>query len=273
LDALRNHIEEATRAIREQTALEPRICIIPASGLGSFSKHLEVIARMQYDQLPHFPKNSLNKREVILGYLAGAAVIVLSGHFPYDEGRTLQQTTFPVRVARSLGIRTLMILNQAYSINPAINAGDLMVITDHINLLGDNPLIGPNDDTLGTRFPDMSVPYSRELIQLAETISIELGIKLAKGIFVAWNGSFENAETEGRFLREIGGDVVGKNTVPEVIVAVHAGLKVLGFSVVTSDWSLDSRNPTALDTMRADAQANDARWAAMMARCVAQISG
>lgn len=272
MDTLREHIKEATHVIREHTALEPLIGIIPAAGMGSLADYLKVTTRIPYCQLPHFPNNSRIAPELILGYLGAKAVVVLSGHFPYNEVGTLQQAVFPVRVAKSMGIQALVIANRACSVNPAIMPGDLIVITDHVNLLGDNPLIGPNDDGLGPRFPDMRESYDRGFIQLAETIATESGIKLGRGVFVAWNGLFEEAEAEGRFLRNIGGDVVGKDTVPEVIVGVHAGLKVLGFSIIAQKWPADRQNSPAVKT-DAEMGRADSRWVKMATGCVARISG
>jgi purine-nucleoside phosphorylase len=188
----------------------------------------------------------------------------MQGRFHYYEGYTLKQVAFPVRVMKFLGIRTLLISNAAGGMNPQFSRGSIMIITDHINLLGDNPLIGPNDDTLGSRFPDMSEPYSRNLVALAEQVALDLRIRTERGVFVAVPGP--NLETRGeyRFLRFIGADAVGMSTVPENIVANHMGLHVLGFSIITDECFPDSLQVANVEAIIAVAKNTEPKLTAIM---------
>ena len=241
---LRSQIEKATEAIRGQCSTAPSVGIVLGTGLGAVADAIEADVRIPYEAIPHFPVSTVDTHagELIIGRLAGKQVVALGGRLHVYEGYTMSQVTLPVRVAKALGISTLIVSNAAGGLNPQFAAGDLMVITDHINLMGDNPLIGPNDEALGPRFPDMSEPYTRALIALAEAIALEKGIALRRGVFLACTGPSLETRAEYRFMRSIGADAVGMSVVPEVIVAVHAGLKVLGFSAIT-----DECFPDALD--------------------------
>jgi purine-nucleoside phosphorylase len=183
----------------------------------------------------------------------------------------MEQVTFPVRVMNFLGVRTLLISNAAGGMNPQFSRGSIMVITDHINLLGDNPLIGPNDDTLGPRFPDMSEPYSRPLIALAEQVALDLKIRVERGVFVAVQGPNLETRAEYRFLRLIGADAVGMSTVPEDIVANHMGLKVLGFSIITDECFPDSLQPAKVEEIIAVANGAEPRLSAIMKGVVERL--
>lgn len=267
---LRQQIEEAVQFIRGHSDYEPEIGIILGTGLGSLAKAIETPIRIEYHQIPHFPSSTVDTHagELILGKLGGKTVIALSGRFHAYEGYSLQQVTFPVRVAKALGIHTLVVSNAAGGMNTQFEAGDLMIITDHINWMGDNPLIGPNDDTLGPRFPDMSEPYSWDLIRLAEAQALEQGVALKRGVYLGCPGPNLETRAEYRFMRMLGADAVGMSTVPEVIVAVHAGLKVLGFSAITDECFPDALEPANLDKIIAIANAVEPKLTRLVHGCI-----
>jgi len=241
----RKRIEEAVRFLRGKTSLEPTVGIILGTGQGGLAREVQAEVVVDYGDIPHFPVSTVESHhgKLIFGTLGGKRVVVMQGRFHLYEGYSLQQVTFPVRVMYLLGVRTLLISNAAGGMNPQFSRGTIMVITDHINLLGDNPLIGPNDDTLGPRFPDMSEPYSKELIRLAEEVALQMKIRTERGVFVAVPGPNLETRAEYRFLRLIGADAVGMSTVPENIVANHMGMKVLGFSIITDECFPDALQP------------------------------
>jgi len=232
MSELRQRISEATNSIKTKCSFEPHIGVILGTGLNALAERIDIKERISYEHIAHFPEATVKGHEggLIMGDLAGKPVVAMAGRFHAYEGYTLEQVTFPVRVAKALGVRTLVVSNAAGGLNPDFRAGDLMLITDHINFMGDNPLIGPNDDELGPRFPDMSEPYSKDLIELAEAVALEKRIRLRRGVYLACPGPSLETRAEYRMMRAFGADAVGMSTVPEVIVAVHAGLKVLGFS-------------------------------------------
>lgn len=195
----------------------------------------------------------------------------MQGRFHYYEGYTMKQITFPVRVMHELGATTLLVSNACGGLNPLYRRGDLMLIEDQINLLGDNPLIGPNDETLGPRFPDMSEPYSRELIRLAEEVALEARIRLHKGTFVAVAGPNLETRAEYRFLRLIGADVVGMSTVPEVIVARHMGMRVMGLSIVTDECFPDNLAPVKVEEIIAAANQAEPKMTQIMEGVLGRI--
>lgn len=271
MEGLRNAIEEAVAVIRNSTETKPTVGIILGTGLGTLKEIIETEVNIPYKDIPHFPDDSLHNGELIIGKLSGKNILALSGRFHYYEGFTLQQVTFPVRVAKFLGVKTLIVSNAAGGMNPLFKAGDLMIIVDHINLMGDNPLIGPNDDSLGPRFPDMSEPYSRELIQLAEEVALDLKIPIHKGVYVAMTGPCLETRAEYRFLRLIGADAVGMSTVPEVIVAVHSGLKVLGFSAITDECFPDALQPANIDLIIQTAQRIEPKLRSIVKEVIARL--
>jgi purine-nucleoside phosphorylase len=242
---LRQHIDEAVRFLRTKTTAQPAVGIILGTGLGGLATEINQDVVIEYEDIPHFPVSTVESHHgrLIFGTLGGKSVVAMQGRFHFYEGYSMQQVTFPVRVMKFLGVNTLLISNAAGGMNPQWRKGSVMIITDHINLQGDNPLIGPNDDSLGPRFPDMSEPYSRTLIALAETVALENKIRVEKGVFVAVAGPNLETRAEYRFLRLIGADAVGMSTVPENIVAVHMGIKVLGFSIITDECFPDSLQP------------------------------
>ncbi len=243
--ALREEIERAVNVIRKRCNAKPRIGIVLGTGLGGLTKEINADAVIQYSEIPGFPVATVefHAGKLILGKLAGKDVVAMQGRFHYYEGYTIKQITFPIRVMKFLGCEILLISNACGGLNPDFKPGDIMIMKDHINLLGDNPLIGINDEDLGPRFPDMSEPYCKELIKLAEKIALEEEIKIKKGVYAAMTGPSLETAAEYRFLRIIGADVVGMSTVPENIVAVHMGMKVLGLSVITDECFPDSLRP------------------------------
>ncbi len=270
---MKRMVDESAAAVRARCAVRPEVGIILGTGLGMLAERIENPVRIAYEEIPHFPVSTVDAHagEMILGTLSGKPVAALSGRFHYYEGYSLRQVTFPVRVAKALGVRTLVVSNAAGGMNPQFRAGDLMVITDHINLMGDNPLIGPNDDELGPRFPDMSEPYDNRLIDLAERVALESGIKLQRGVYLAVTGPCLETRAEYRFMRQVGGDAVGMSTVPEVIVAVHAGLRVLGFSAITDECLPDALQPANIEKIIAVANAAEPKLSALVAQCVARM--
>lgn len=233
--ALYGQVEEAVKAIRSQWAGRPYAGIILGTGLGGLVNDIEVEATIDYEQVPNFLKSTAisHRGRLVCGKLAGLPVMAMEGRFHMYEGYSLQQITLPVRVMKAMGAKVLVVSNACGGMNPYFSCGDIMVIDDHINLMGDNPLIGINDDRLGPRFPDMSEPYDQKLISRAMEVARHENIVAHKGVFVAVAGPNLETRAEYRFLRLIGADAVGMSTVPEVIVAVHCGLRVVGFSIVT----------------------------------------
>lgn len=266
-------IEEAAGAVRSRCDLKPSIGVVLGTGLGGLSSRIESPARIPYEEIPHFPAATADTHagEMVLGSLAGKAVVALSGRFHAYEGYSLQEITFPVRVAKALGIDTLVVSNAAGGLNPQFRAGDLMLITDHINFMGDNPLIGPNEEALGPRFPDMSEPYTNDLIELAEAVALEKGIGLKRGVYLACPGPCLETKAEYRFMRAIGADAVGMSTVPEVIVAVHAGLKVLGLSVITDLCFPDALEPANVNEIIAIANEAEPALTGIVVSCLEQL--
>jgi len=271
---LKQQIDEAASAVRRFTSLKPEVVLILGTGLGSLTKRMEVEHRIPYEAIPHFPSSTVDSHagELLIGHLAGKSTVAMSGRFHGYEGYSARQVAFPVRVARALGARMLVVANAAGGLNPQFAAGDLMVITDHINMMGDNPLIGPNDDSLGPRFPDMSEPYSNELIALAETVALDRGIRLVRGVYLGCLGPSLETRAEYRFMRAIGADAVGMSTVPEVIVAVHAGLRVLGFSVITDECFPDALAPANVREIIEIAERTGSRLAEVVWGCLERMT-
>ena len=242
-------VSAAAETIRARFSRQPAAAIILGTGLGQLAGEIDVEASIEYAEIPGFPLSTVesHRGRLLCGTLGGKVVIAMQGRFHRYEGYSLADVTFPVRVLKALGAPVLIVSNACGGMNPMWNAGDLMLIADHINLLGDNPLIGPNDDRLGPRFPDMSAPYDAELRATARTVAAERGIPLREGVYVAVAGPNLETRAEYRFLRNIGADVVGMSTVPEVIVAVHAGLRVLGLSIITDMCLPDALEPATVE--------------------------
>jgi purine-nucleoside phosphorylase len=262
----REALQEAVAAIRAAMPAEPEVAIILGTGLGKLAESITVEAQLPYAAIPGFPLSTVETHDgrLLFGRIAGRAVIAMQGRFHRYEGYDLQRVTFPVRVLRLLGAGTLVVTNACGGMNPLWQPGDLVLLDDHINLLGDNPLVGPNLDELGPRFPDMSEPYDRGLQRLAEQCALELGIPLRRGVFVAVSGPNLETRAEYRMLRALGADVVGMSTVPEVIVARHAGMRVLGFSIITDSCLPDALEPADIATIIRTARSAEPRLAALL---------
>ncbi len=242
---LRNKIQESVNFIKGQAKLQPAIAIILGTGLGALADEIKKKTVIDYGDIPHFPLSTVESHhgKLILGTLGGKNVVAMQGRFHFYEGYSMEQITLPVRVMKFLGAKTLMISNAAGGLNPNFRKGDIMVIVDHINLLGQNPLIGPNDASIGPRFPDMSEPYSKKMIDIAMQAALDNKIRVERGVFAAMTGPSLETRAEYRFLRQIGADAVGMSTVPEDIVAIHMGMKVCGLSVITDECFPDSLVP------------------------------
>lgn len=250
-------IREATDSIRRVWHNHPTVGIILGTGLGGLAAQIETEATFDYESIPHFPRSTAvgHTGQLVCGVLEGTTVVAMEGRFHAYEGYSYQQITFPVRVMEALGAELLIVSNACGGMNPHYGLGDIVVIDDHINLMSGNPLIGINDDSLGPRFPDMSAPYDRVLIQRALEIARRENFIAHRGVYVAVTGPNLETRAEYRFLRSIGADVVGMSTVPEVIVAVHAGMRVLGLSIVTDLCFPDALEPVNIERIIATANA------------------
>jgi purine-nucleoside phosphorylase len=252
---LSGKIQDASKAIRERWSGTPRVGIILGTGLGSLAEQIETEAVLDYEDIPHFPRSTAisHAGQLVCGQLEGVTVAAMEGRFHAYEGYTHRQITFPVRVMKELGADLLIVSNACGGMNPQHAKGDILVIEDHINLMNGNPLFGVNDDTLGPRFPDMIAPYDPDLIDAALEIARQENFAAHKGVYVAVTGPNLETRAEYRFLRGIGADVVGMSTVPEVIVAVHAGMRVLGLSIITDQCLPDALQPVDIDDILATA--------------------
>ena len=266
-------IAEARETVGQRWAERPRVGLILGTGLGGLSSQVEADAEIPYGDVPHFPVPTVHTHtgKLICGRLAGVPLIAMEGRIHYYEGWSMRQVTFPVRLLKALGAEILIVTNAAGGMNPKYALADLVVIDDHINLMPDNPLRGVNDDRLGPRFPDMSEPYDRELIELACRSAGELGLPCHRGVMVAVAGPNLETRAEYRMLRAMGADVVGMSTVPEVIVAKHAGLRVLGFSIVTDMCLPDALEPVDIEKIIAVAGQGGERLARVIPRVVEQL--
>ncbi|MGM0791642.1 MAG: purine-nucleoside phosphorylase [Bacillota bacterium] len=229
-------IQNAAKFLKEKYGETPKIGLILGSGLGVLAEEIEQPVKIPYNEIPDFPVSTVEGHagQLVFGLLNGVQAVAMQGRFHYYEGYSFDKVTFPVRVMKELGVEILIVTNAAGGVNESFAPGDLMLISDHINNMGSNPLIGPNDSKLGVRFPDMSEAYSRELRQQAREIAGKLNISIQEGVYVGNTGPTYETPAEVRMLRTMGGDAVGMSTVPEVIVARHAGLKVLGISCISN---------------------------------------
>ncbi len=270
---LRRRMEEAAAAIRRRTAFVPKLAVILGSGLGALADHVQAEAVVPYPEIPHFPSPTVagHAGRLVLGWLEGKPAAVLQGRAHLYEGYTAQEVVFPVRVLYALGCRVLVVSNAAGGLNREWKAGDLMVITDHINFQGTNPLLGPNDDSLGPRFPDMSRPYDPELVELAERCAVEERVVLRRGVYVAVLGPSYETAAELRMLRALGADAVGMSTVPEVIAARHLGMRVLGLSAITDLATGEVVQPVSHEEVLRVARELEPRFVRLVRRIVREM--
>jgi purine-nucleoside phosphorylase len=248
-------VDEAAHFIAAQTTVAPRAGLILGTGLGQLAESIDGESVISYDAIPHFPVSTVESHHgrLILGTLEGLPVVAMQGRFHLYEGYSPRQITFPVRVMAALGVDTLLISNAAGGMNPNFRRGDLMLLTDHINLQGINPLTGPNVAAWGPRFPDMSMPYDEELRAIAEQAALDRALRLQQGVYAAVEGPNLETRAEYRFLRGIGADAVGMSTVPEVIVARHMGLRAMAVSVITDECFPDALEPVSIEDVLAAA--------------------
>lgn len=255
VDEFRQKRNGTAAFIREETDFQPEYLLILGTGLGQLADEIDIHHTIDYNDIPHFPVSTVESHAGSLhfGMLGGKNVVAMQGRFHYYEGYSMQEIAFPVRLAKYLGAQTLIVSNACGGLNPQYRRGDIMLINDHINFLGDNPLIGPNDDELGPRFPDMSEPYTERLLEIAESVALERAIKMHQGVYMAVPGPMLETKAEYRYMRQLGADVVGMSTVPEVIAAVHMGMDVLGISVITDECFPDALEPVNIEEVLAAA--------------------
>lgn len=273
IETYRRQVEAAAEVVRHRSNLRPNLGVILGTGLGRLAEEIDVEVSIPYDEIPSFPVSTVESHvgRLLIGRLKGIPVFAMQGRFHLYEGYTARQVTFPVRVMGVLGVQTLLISNAAGGMNPIYRKGDLMLFTDHINLQPDNPLVGPNVDEWGPRFPDMSEPYDAELRRIAEERALAQGIKLQQGVYVAVVGPNLETRAEYRFLRTIGADVVGMSTVPETIAARHMGMRVMAISVVTDECFPDALQPVSLEDVLAAAGKAEPRLAKLMISVVEAV--
>lgn len=266
-------ITETMEYLRTKTPDLYDVGIVLGTGLGGLVKEIEIEDEIDYSDIPHFPLSTVESHhgKLILGKIGEKKVVAMQGRFHYYEGYSMQQITYPIRVMKFLGVTTLLLSNACGGMNPLFSRGDIMIMTDHINLLGDNPLIGPNINELGPRFPDMSEPYTKELIKMAETIALENGIRAQKGVYIAVPGPNLETRAEYRFLRATGADVVGMSTVPECIVANHMGMKVLAFSIITDECFPDALKPVNVEEIITTAVTAEPKMTLIMKEVIKRI--
>ena len=273
MSKLISNINETLEVIRKFTTENYPVGIILGTGLGGLVKDIDVKHQIKYEDLLHFPISTVESHhgKLIFGSINGKNVVAMQGRFHFYEGYTMQQITYPVRVMKFLGVETLLVSNACGGMNPDYRRGDVMIMVDHINMLGDNPLIGKNEDELGPRFPDMSEPYNYELIELAEKIALENQIKVQKGVYVAVPGPNLETRAEYKFLRATGADVVGMSTIPENIVANHMGMKVLGISIVTDECFPDTLKPVNVEEIIATAMQAEPKMTLIMKELIKRL--
>ena len=245
MSELRTIIDRASAHLREQTDFHPEFGIILGTGLGGFAEEIDAVLTVPFDQVPGFVKSTAlsHQGNLVLGTLGGRKVMAMQGRVHFYEGYSMQEITLPVRVMRAMGCHTLVMSNAVGGMNPLMLPGEIVVVTDHINLMGVNPLIGPNDESLGPRFPDMSEPYHRESITRISELALQLGLQVHRGVYVAVAGPNLETAAEYRMLRGMGADIVGMSLVPENLVAVHAGMRVVALSVITDRCLPDALEP------------------------------
>jgi len=258
IELFRKNRREALEYIQSKTDMRPNYMLILGTGLGQLADEMTIETVISYDEIPHFPISTVESHagKLLFGTLGDKEIVAMQGRFHYYEGYNMNQIVFPVRVLKANGAHTLIVSNACGGMNPNFKKGDIMLINDHINLLGDNPLMGPNDDELGPRFPDMSDPYTESLRETAQNVALAGAVPMHQGVYAAVSGPMLETRAEYRYLRLIGGDVVGMSTVPEVIAAVHMQMDVLGISVITDECFPEALEPVNLeDILQAAAMA------------------
>jgi purine-nucleoside phosphorylase len=270
---LSQKIDKAVTFVRKKSDLKPQVAVVLGSGLGNLSSRMVEDARIPFEKIPYFPKSGVEGHagELMLGRIGRKRVAVMNGRVHYYEGYTMQEVTFPIRVLRALGAKKLILTCAAGGMNPLHEKGDIVCLVDQINLTGDNPLIGPNDDKLGPRFPDMSQPYDKEYVKLAEEIALDEKIRLRKGVFIGVAGPNLETAAEYRFLRMIGGDVVSMSMVAEDIVAVHGGMRVVGLAVVTDLCLPDALGPASHSEILKVARAAEPKLTELIFRLISEM--
>ena len=274
MSELYTNIQESASFIAGRAGTKPSVGIVLGSGLDELTSSIDVSVEIPYQEIPHFPVSTvsgLHEGTLLLGKLSGVQVVVMKGRVHYYEGYSMKDVVFPVRVMKALGAGKLILTSAVGGMNPHLVAGDIVTITDHINLMGDNPLIGPNDERLGPRFPDMSEPYNREMINLLEETALGNGIRIERAVLVAVAGPNLETAAEYRFLRRIGADVVGMSMIPENIAAVHCGMKVLGISVVTDKALPDCLEPVDIASIVATAKRGGKKLSTLVRELLKQL--
>lgn len=268
-------INEAVAYIRAKTNIQPQVGMILGSGLGEMAETIPNADRLDYADIPHFPTSTVKGHagKLVLGELEGKQVVVLQGRFHYYEGYTQQELTFPVRVFKALGVEVMLVTNACGALREFLYPGALMFITDHINFTGSNPLIGHNEDSLGPRFPDMSSAYDPELIALGKKVAAELDIETKEGIYTACSGPYYFSKAELSMVRGFGSDTIGMSTVPEVIVAVHAGIRCLGISCITDMAIPETLEPPTHEHVVATANATRPKFIKLVTHIVKALPG
>jgi len=272
-NGLYRRVQEAARALKKICPQTPRAAVILGTGLGGLAQQIQNMRSLPYGKVPHFPMSTVKSHagRVVAGELSGVPVVAFDGRFHLYEGWSLEQVTLPVRAAKALGAEYLFLSGACGGLNPLYQKGDLALLDDHINLMGLNPLLGPNDDRLGPRVPDLCAPYDRGLLARAEVLCMEAQIRAHRAVYVAVTGPNLETRAEYRFLRTIGADVVGMSTVPEALAAVHAGLKVFGASIVTDLCFPDTLAPAHIDEIIAVANAAEPRVTKLVTRLIAEL--
>jgi purine-nucleoside phosphorylase len=256
MESFKNKVFQATSFVRSKIGQHPHIGLLIGTGVAESLSQMKTAVSVDYRDIPNFPISTVptHRGALLFGSIRGKRVLAMQGRFHYYEGYRMRDITLPVRVMQLLGVNTLIVLNASGGINPSFNAGDIMVIADHINLTGSNPLIGPNVDEWGPRFPDMTQVYDPKLITMAEEAALENGIRVQKGVYVGLPGPSLETRAEIRFLKTIGADAVGLSTIPEVIAAAHGGMAILGLSVITNMNLPDDPQPCRVDDIIATAE-------------------
>ncbi len=273
MESFQNKVNEATNFVRSRIKHKPYIGLVMGTGLGEGVDSIKEAVSVDYRDVPGFPVSTVagHRGRLISGHLKGKPVLAMQGRFHYYEGYSMKEVTFPIRVMQLLGVKTLIVSNASGGIHPLFVPGDIMIITDHINLTGGNPLIGPNVDDWGPRFPDMTQVYDRGLMAMAEAAALENGIRVQKGVYVGLAGPSLETRAEIRFLKTIGADAVGLSTIPEVIAAVHAGMAILGLSVITNMNLPDNPKPCQVGEVIATAERAAPRLQAIISGVIEKL--